>query len=92
MKVNPEFKVYMKYGRPMSSYDEEEILGTKNQLLIKKIISATIWTDVKGQRIDLNIFLESILLNGSLKHVALLSHLMSNNITINKDADNSDCT
>ena len=78
MTANPEFKVYMKHSRPMSGYDEE-ILGTKESAVDKQIISSTLWTDIKGQIIDLNIFLESILLNGSLKHVALLSHLMSNN-------------
>jgi hypothetical protein len=34
MIANAQFKVYVKRGRPMNSYDEE-ILGTKNQLLIK---------------------------------------------------------
>jgi hypothetical protein len=34
MITNPQFKVYVKLGRPMNNY-YEEILGTKNQLLIK---------------------------------------------------------
>jgi hypothetical protein len=77
MTINPEFKVYAKYSKLMSIYDEK-ITRTKKSA-VDRIIPAILWTDIKGQRIDLDVFFESILLNGSLKHIALLSHLRSNN-------------
>jgi hypothetical protein len=78
MTANSQCKVYIKCGRSTNSYDEE-ILGTKKSAVNKKITRVTLWTDIKGQRVNLDIFLESILLNGSLKHIALSSHLMSDN-------------
>jgi hypothetical protein len=39
------------------------------------------WTYVRGERINLDVLFESILLNGPLKHAALLQYLIKDNNT-----------
>lgn len=77
MMINPEFKVYIQYSKLLTIHDKKNSGDKKSRNYEAR--STIIWTYIKSQRIDLDVFFESILLNDSLKHVALLPYLMSNN-------------
>jgi len=68
MTVSPAFGLYRQLN------NKNRGLYFKNQQKYT-IDENFLWIDVKGQRIDLDTFSESILLNNSIKHLSLLHYL-----------------
>jgi hypothetical protein len=91
MMPDTEFKVYSQYRRLINTHDKKTVamLKNNNSSVDDKttMTSIIMWTYIKGQRIDLDVLFESILLNGSSKHIAFLQYLMGDKNTKNDNKD-----
>ena len=68
MTVSPTFELYIRHNnKNQNFYHKDRQKST--------IEGNFLWTCVKDQGIDLDTFSESILLNGSTKHLSLLRYL-----------------
>lgn len=73
MVLVPRLKIYMPYSKLLDLHYEQ--LQEHEQK--SEVGETPLWTYVKGERINLKILFESILLNDSIKHISLLRYLVS---------------
>ena len=84
MLARTGLKVYAQYGTLNNIHNKKTMSALKhnnNSYIEEKTMtpaSITMWTYIRGERINLDILVESILLNDSFKHIALLQHLTRN--------------
>jgi hypothetical protein len=69
MDIHHEFRIYTQYDKLSNTQDKKAVNDEAR--------FTPFWTYIKGQRVDLNVLFESILLNDSLTHFALIEHLMN---------------
>jgi len=85
MLASTGLKVYAQYSILNNIHNNKTMSALKHNYNNSSIeektttpASITMWTYLRGERINLDILVESILLNGSFIHLALMQHLMKN--------------
>jgi hypothetical protein len=84
MLASTGLKVYAQYSTLNNKHNKKTMSALKhnnNSPIEEKTTtpaSITMWTYLRGERINLDILVESILLNNSFRHIALLQHLTRN--------------